>query len=57
MKIWRDPTKTWRDLHSIASHDLQEPLRMMTAYSQLLVKQYPSGLHGQGAATMASAAG
>jgi methyl-accepting chemotaxis protein len=37
--------------------DLQEPLRMMTAYSQLLVKQYPSGLHGQGAATMASAAG
>jgi light-regulated signal transduction histidine kinase (bacteriophytochrome) len=34
----------------IASHDLQEPLRMITIYSQLLVKQYPSELEKQAAA-------
>ena len=28
----------------IASHDLQEPLRMITAYSQLLVKAFPGEL-------------
>lgn len=33
----------------IASHDLQEPLRMITIYSQLLVKQYPPDLGEQAA--------
>ncbi|MEO8098729.1 MAG: ATP-binding protein [Acidobacteriota bacterium] len=31
----------------IASHDLQEPLRMITTYSQLLVREYPAGAEGQ----------
>ncbi len=33
----------------IASHDLQEPLRMITAYSQLLIKSYPGQFDGQAA--------
>ncbi|MEO5926386.1 MAG: ATP-binding protein [Bryobacteraceae bacterium] len=44
-----DLERTNQDLERfafIASHDLQEPLRMITSYSQLLVKQYPSGGDG-----------
>jgi PAS domain S-box-containing protein len=32
----------------VASHDLQEPLRMITVYSQLLVKTYAASLDSQG---------
>src|SRR6185437_347455 len=49
----RYATKLWRaneDLKQFAfaaSHDLQEPLRMITAYSQLLVRSYAGPLEGQ----------
>ena len=33
----------------VASHDLQEPLRMITAYAQLLVKTYPPELDQEAA--------
>ena len=39
------------DLHRfafVASHDLQEPLRMITAYTQLLVRTHPALLQGEG---------
>jgi signal transduction histidine kinase len=32
----------------VASHDLQEPLRMITTYSQLLVAEHPAQSKGQG---------
>jgi PAS domain S-box-containing protein len=34
----------------VASHDLQEPLRMISAYAQLLVKEYPGLFQGDAAA-------
>lgn len=34
----------------IASHDLQEPLRMITTYAQLLVREYPGRVEGNVAA-------
>jgi len=34
----------------IASHDLQEPLRMITAYSQLLIKSFPGQFNSEASA-------
>jgi PAS domain S-box-containing protein len=38
----------------IASHDLQEPLRMITAYSQLLIKSYPGQFGSEAGAFVAN---
>jgi light-regulated signal transduction histidine kinase (bacteriophytochrome) len=42
-ELWR-ANEDLKHFAYAASHDLQEPLRMITAYSQLLVKGYPGPL-------------
>jgi PAS domain S-box-containing protein len=41
----------------VASHDLQEPLRMITVYSQLLVKMYSDGVDARAAAFVSNIVG
>lgn len=45
-ELWR-ANEDLKQFAFAASHDLQEPLRMITAYSQLLVKGYRGPLHDE----------
>ena len=45
-ELWR-ANEDLKQFAFAASHDLQEPLRMITTYSQLLVKGYPGPLEGE----------
>lgn len=55
LKANADLARANEDLNQFAfaaSHDLQEPLRMITAYSQLLVKGYRGQLNGDAATSV-----